>query len=104
MIAHLGLVSVLPETNGEPWQIFIVLLMAVSVLSVVMWQYLAGQRSGFWSERARRQWRIAGRVFGSLIGMALALSILAFHVQKKPIPLRAGQAAGSQPATRFDSK
>ena len=91
LIAHYGLVSVLTQTNGEPLQIFIVLLMGISVLSVVMWQYLAGQRSGFWSESARGQWRIAGRFCGSVIGIALTLNIIVFH-----LTIRANQTQAEQ--------
>ncbi len=80
LIAHIGLVTVLSKTNGEPLQIFITLLMGVSLFTVVTWQYLAGARSDFWSEKAKSQWRIAGRFFGALIGIGIALNIIAFHL------------------------
>ena len=97
LIAHLGLVSVLTQTNGEPLQIFIVILMGVSLFSVVMWQYLAGQRSEFWSDNAKKQWRIAGRFFGGLIAIALALNIVAFHLTNSAKQKRAEQGAPEQP-------
>ena len=104
LIAHLGLVSVLTQTNGEPLQIFIVLLMGVSLYSVVMWQYLAGQRSKYWTDSAKKQWRIAGRFFGGLIGIALALNIVAFHLTNNAKQKRAEQGGAGQPATRSESK
>lgn len=79
-IAQQALISVLAQTNGNPLQVFIIILMGVSILAVVMWQYLAGQRSGFWSDNAKKQWRIAGRLFGVLIGIALLLNIILFHL------------------------
>ena len=104
LIAHVGLVSVLAKTNGEPLQIFITLLMGVSIFTVVMWLYLAGQRAGFWSESAKKQWRLAGRFFGALIGIAIALNILAFHLKNSAKQTRAEQAHGEQRLTRSEFK
>jgi len=79
LLAHIGLVSVLGGTNGNPLQIFIVLLLGVSIYLIVLWQYLAGHVAALWSAEAERQWRIAGRFFGAVIAFSLALAILTFH-------------------------
>ena len=77
------MVTVLVKTDGDPLQGFVVLLAGVSLFTVVMWQYLAGQRSNFWSEEAKRLWRFVGRFFGGLIGFATLLNILVFHLVQR---------------------
>ena len=81
LLAHVGLVSVLGGTNGEPLQIFVVLLLGVSIYLVVLWQYLAGHAASLWSAEAERQWRVAGRFFGAIIAAGLAAAILTFHLR-----------------------
>jgi len=80
LIAHIGFISILTHTNGNPLQIFTTLLMSISIFTVVMWQYLAGERAGLWSDRAKNQWRLAGRFFGGIIGIGIALNIIVFHL------------------------
>lgn len=86
LASHIGLVTVLSKTNGSPLQIFIVLLMAVSIYVVVLWQFLAGQRVGLWSESAQKQWRRAGRFFGGFLVVVLILAICSFHLVRKIDP------------------
>lgn len=86
LASHIGLVTVLSETDGSPLQIFIVLLMAISIYVVVLWQFLAGQRVGLWSESAQKQWRTAGRFFGGFLAFALILAICSFHLVRKIDP------------------
>lgn len=80
LLAQIGLVSVLGDTNGNPLQIFIELLLGVSIYLVILWQYLAGHAAALWSAEAERQWRIAGRFFGAIIAFSLASAILTFHL------------------------
>jgi hypothetical protein len=80
LIAHMGLVSVLSATDGNALQIFVVLLLGASLFIIVLWQFLAGQRIGLWSARAKRQWKIAGQFFGGLLGVGLVLGIVNFHL------------------------
>ena len=83
LIGHIGLVTVLSATDGEPLQVFVILLMGLSLFVVVLWQFLAGERAGLWSEDARRQWRTAGRFFGCFLAVGTALGIVSFHLQRK---------------------
>ena len=78
LIAHLGIVAVLVRTNENPLQIFVVLLMGTSFFIVFTWQYIAGARKDFWSQPAKKGWRLAGRFFGGFLGIALALNVIAF--------------------------
>ena len=82
LLAHLGLVSVLVGTNEDPLQGFVLLGIGFSIYLVVMWQFVAGQRVSFWSEVALRQWRIAGRFFGGLLGFSLLAQIILFHLER----------------------
>jgi hypothetical protein len=59
LIAQVGLVTVLGAADGDPLQMFVILLLGLSLFMVVLWQFLAGQRRGLWSDRARKQWRTA---------------------------------------------
>ena len=79
---HLGIVSILTETNGEPLQGFALLIMLLGIYIVVMWQFIAGQRVGFWSSVALKQWRLAGRFFGTLIGISFLAQLVLFHLER----------------------
>ena len=46
LIAHIGLVTVLGATDGDPLQIFVILLLGLSLFVVILWQFLAGQHVG----------------------------------------------------------
>ena len=71
----------LGDTNGQPLQIFVVLLFGVTTYLIILWQYLAGHAACLWSAEAERQWRQAGRFFGALLPLGLGSSILTFHLQ-----------------------
>lgn len=81
-VVQLGLMTVLSEIEGDPLQIFVVLLLGLSLYLIVLWQFLAGQRIGLWSADARKQWKLAGRFFGGLIALGLVGGILGFHLQR----------------------
>lgn len=86
LIAHAGLVTILGATDGDPLQIFIVLLLGLSIFVVVLWQFLAGQRSGLWSAGAQRQWKTAGRFFGGFLAFGMVLAIVTFHLRRNLDP------------------
>lgn len=111
VIAHVGLVTILGATNGDPLQIFIVLLLGLSIFVVVLWQYLAGQRSGLWSASAQSQWRTAGRFFGGFLATGLIFAIVTFHMRRTLDPEhswienhQAEQAGAGQPLIRSESE
>lgn len=81
LMVHVGLVSVLVRTNGNPLQFFVVLLLGVSLYLVVAWQYFLGRSASLWSPEAERQWRLAGRLFGVALVVALGLGIVSFHLE-----------------------
>ena len=83
---HLGLVTVLSATDGDPLQIFVVLLLGLSLYVIILWQFLAGQRVGLWSDGARKQWRTAGRFFGGFLAVGLTFAIATFHMRRKLDP------------------
>ncbi len=83
LLAHIGLVTVLGGTNGDPLQIFIILLLGVSLFAIVMWQFVAGLRVSLWTPEAMKQWRLAGRFFGGLLAIGLVVGILLFHLQQR---------------------
>ena len=107
LIAHIGIITVLAGTNGNPLQIFIVLLLGVSLFLIVFWQFHSGHRAGLWSSGALKQWRLAGRIFGGFLTIGIAFSILGFHLRKHLDPEHAWieptkpnkriQATGLQP-------
>ena len=82
LAAHMGVVTVLAHTDDEPLQPFIGLLLGVSMSSVLLWQYLAGRRRQFWSAEAEKRWQWAGRILGGLLGFALVLNIVIFHLRE----------------------
>jgi hypothetical protein len=82
LIAHIGLVTVLGATDGDPLQIFVILLLGFSIFVIILWQFLAGQRSGLWSEGAQKQWRTAGRFFGGFLAVGMVLAIVSFHLRR----------------------
>ena len=90
LIAHIGLVTVLCATDGDPLQIFVILLMGLSLFVVILWQFLAGQRSGLWSTDAQKQWRTAGRFFGGFLAVGMALAIMSFHLRRNLDPEHSG--------------
>jgi hypothetical protein len=90
LIAQIGLVTVLGATDGDPLQIFVTVLLGLSIFVVVLWQFLAGQRAGLWSAGAQKQWRIAGRCFGGFIAVGLALGIVTFHLRRHLDPEHSG--------------
>ena len=79
LLAHIGLVSVLGNTNGNPLQIFIELLLGASLYLLILWQYIAGHSASLWSAKAERHWKIAGRLFGTILALGLTSAILTFH-------------------------
>jgi hypothetical protein len=111
LIAHIGFVTVLGATDGDPLQIFVILLMGLSTFVIILWQFLAGQRSGLWSAGAQKQWRTAGRFFGGFLAVGIVLAIVSFHLRRTLDPehswienSKAEQAGTGQPATRSQSK
>lgn len=90
LIAQIGLVTVLGASDGDPLQVFVNLLLCLSLFVVVLWQFLAGQRAGLWSVDAQKQWRFAGRFFGGLIALGLALGIASFHLSRHFDPAQSG--------------
>jgi len=86
LVVHIGLIPAMAATNGNPLQMLILLLMVTSMYLVVLWQYLAGHAVALWSESAERQWRIAGRFFGGLLGIVFALNVLTFNYLAQGIP------------------
>ena len=82
LVVHIGLISVLGNTNRDPLQLFIELLLGASLYLIVMWQYLAGHQCSLWSKEAERQWRIAGRFFGAILFIGVAFAILGFHLRR----------------------
>jgi len=96
VIAHVGLVTVLGATDGDPLQIFVILLMGLSLFVIILWQFLAGQRSGLWSASAQKQWRTAGRFFGGFLAIGMVLAIVTFHLRHSLDPEHA--QTGKPPA------
>ena len=86
LLVHVGLVSVLIHTNGQPLQFFIVMLLSVSLYLVFFWQYVAGHSISLWSEDAERQWRLAARFFGVFLAVGIAVAILGFHLDRTKSP------------------
>lgn len=80
LLTHLGLLSVMIETEGDPLQGFLLLLMASTLYLVLMWQYLAGQRGAFWSQKALKRWQLAGRFFGGLLAFSFLGQLILFHL------------------------
>jgi hypothetical protein len=76
LTVHVGMVAVLSGTNENPLQPFVVLVMGTSQFIVFTWQYIAGARKGFWSRPVERIWRLSGRLFGGLLGLAIALGVI----------------------------
>lgn len=85
LIVHIGLMSVLAKTKGQPLQGFIVLLLMAGLYAVVFWQYLLGHRAGLWSAKAENLWGSAGRIFAALITVALMLAIIRFHTSGQAV-------------------
>ncbi len=90
LVAQIGLVTVLGATDGDPLQIFVNLLLGLSLFVVVLWQFLAGQKAGLWSADAQKQWRFAGRFFGGFIAVGLILGIASFHLRRHLDPKHSG--------------
>jgi len=86
LIAHIGLVTILAATDGDPLQIFVILLLGLSLFVIILWQFLAGQRVGLWSDSAQKQWRTAGRFFGGFLAVGMVLAIVTFHLQRNLEP------------------
>jgi hypothetical protein len=90
---QVGLVSVLAQTNDDPLQFFIVLLLATSVYMVVSWQYIVGRSAALWSREAERQWRFAARFFGAALAVGLAVGIASFHIHRFTTRAESGSPA-----------
>jgi hypothetical protein len=82
LLVHVGVVSVLIHTNGQPLQFFIVVLLSVSLYLIFFWQYVAGHSISLWSADAERQWRLAARFFGLFLAVGLAVAVLGFHLDR----------------------
>ena len=81
LLAHIGLVTVLSATNGDPLQVFVILLLGFSLYLIILWQFLAGRRAGIWTDAALEKWRKAGRFFAGFLAIALAFAIATFHLR-----------------------
>jgi len=79
-IANIGLVSVLGKTNDSPLQMFIELLLVMSMYLIFIWLYWAGLRGNIWTEQAKKSWKFGGWFFGIFIFVALVVTILNFHM------------------------
>ncbi len=85
MIAQIGIVSVLGETNGEQFkmlQLFVLLVANLSFFTLGFWQFWAGQRKGYWSSEALHRWRVTGRFYGTVLVIFLAMSVAMFHLDR----------------------
>jgi glucan phosphoethanolaminetransferase (alkaline phosphatase superfamily) len=84
-----SMVSVLVKTNGSPWQHWLVLLMGVAFYLLGALQFMAGERKNIWSDKARKDWRLAGWFCGCVLIVSLLVQILVFHMSStmgKPTP------------------
>ena len=79
LCVQIGFISVLGNTEGEELQAFVDRAMLLSLFLLFSWVFLAGQRWCYWSPRAVKNWRVAGRFFGSVIFILLLLNVTAFH-------------------------
>lgn len=79
-LVHFGMISILIETNEEPWQPWLVLLLGAAMYLLGTLQFLAGDRKGTWGPKALRHWRSAGWVFGMLLALGLLLQVVSFHI------------------------
>lgn len=75
LLVQFGMIQVLKKTDGNPMQIFVLLVTLLSCYLMIMWQYLAGSKVGLWSTEALKQWRTAGIFFAVFIAFALAGAI-----------------------------
>ena len=78
-LVHFGMISILIETNEEPWQPWLVLLLGAAMYLLGTLQFLAGDRKGTWGPKALRHWRSAGWVFGMLLALGLLLQTWPRH-------------------------
>jgi hypothetical protein len=79
VVLQVGMVSVLAKTNEQPWQHWLVLLMGVGFYLLGTLQFIAGERKNIWSDKARKDWRLAGWFCGCFLLLALLTQILLFH-------------------------
>lgn len=100
---QVGLVSVLAQTNDDPLQFFIVLLLATSSYLVVSWQYTVGRSALLWSQEAERHWRFAARFFGAALLVGLAVGIASFQMHRLRTRAESGgpvnRSQGGEPRT-----
>ncbi len=85
LIGHIGIVSVLGETNGTQFkmlQFFVLLVANLTFFTLGFWQFWAGQRNGYWSSDALHRWRVVGRFYGTLLCIFLAISVVLFHLDR----------------------
>lgn len=75
---QIGMVTVLAETNDEPWQPWLGMLLGALFFVIGMLQYLIGR--DLWGPTGKKIWRIAGWFFGGLIFAGITLKILVFHL------------------------
>jgi hypothetical protein len=88
-VVHVGMVSVLAKTNQQPWQHWLVLLMGIGFYLLGTLQFMAGEGKHIWSDKARKDWRLAGWFFGCVLVLYLLVQILMFHISSptgKPTP------------------
>jgi hypothetical protein len=79
---QIGMVSVLAQTNHEPYQIWLVLLFASAMWGLASLVFTIGATHQIWTRRALLIWRIAGWLFGVMLLIDLLLAISVFHLRR----------------------
>ena len=77
---QVGLVSVLGETNHEPWQPWLVLLLGAAMYFAATVQFLIGRHHEVWSVVGLRIWRFFAWMFGVFLLINLGLQVALFHL------------------------
>lgn len=79
-VVHLGTLSLLSQTNDQPWQPWLVLVFAGGMYCLGMLQFICGERHRLWSQTGRGYWRFFGWFFGVMLLLQLAALITMFHI------------------------
>jgi hypothetical protein len=79
---HIGMVSVLARTNHEPYQIWLVLLLASGIWALASLVFTIGVTHQIWTRRALAIWRVAAWLFGIMLLLDLLLAIAVFHLRR----------------------
>jgi hypothetical protein len=78
---NFGMVSVLADTNGEPWQQWLLLLLTGIGYALGLLQFALGERRKIWGTTSLRYWRLAAWFFGVLLFLGVALQVVQFHLR-----------------------